>query len=73
MDFDIKDKRVKSKIIGVRLYEEEYDFISDIAAKKKLSRSFVAESIVRTAIFPKLKSWKRPRHHSHSKTLSLTE
>lgn len=34
----------------MRLYEEAYDFISDIAEKKKLSRSFVTESIVRTAI-----------------------
>jgi len=37
-------------VIGVRLYKEEYDFISEVARKKKASRSFVAESLLRAAI-----------------------
>ncbi len=37
-------------MIGVRLYKEEYDFISEVARKKKASRSFVAESLLRAAM-----------------------
>jgi uncharacterized protein (DUF1778 family) len=50
MDIEIKEQRRKSKIVGIRLYKEEYDLISAIAKKKKASRSFVAESLVRAAI-----------------------
>ena len=50
MQIEIKGKRRKTKIIGIRLYKEEYDFISGIAKKKKASRSFVAESILRVAM-----------------------
>ena len=50
MEIEIKERRRKTKIIGIRLYKEEYDLISGIAKKKKSSRSFVAESILRAAI-----------------------
>jgi hypothetical protein len=45
MEIEIKEQRWKSKIVGIRLYKEEYDLISAIA-----SRSFVAESLIRAAI-----------------------
>ncbi|MGA8151492.1 MAG: hypothetical protein WB952_11125 [Terriglobales bacterium] len=50
MEIEIKEQRRKSKIVGIRLYKEEYDLISAIAKKKKASRSFVAESLIRAAI-----------------------
>lgn len=66
MKFDISERPRKSKVIGVRLYKEEYDFISELAKQKKLSRSFVTESIVRAAVSTKLKNSKRLRQDSHS-------
>jgi len=69
MKFDISERRRKSKVIGVRLYKEEYDFISDLARQKKLSRSFIAESIVRAAINPKLKGLKRQQARGDSGTI----
>lgn len=50
MEIEIRQKRRKSKVIGVRLYEEEYQFISEVAKKKNASRSFVAESLLRAAM-----------------------
>jgi uncharacterized protein (DUF1778 family) len=50
MEIEIKEQRWKSKIVGIRLYKEEYDLISAIAKSKKASRSFVAESLIRAAI-----------------------
>jgi hypothetical protein len=50
MEIEIKEQRRKSKIVGIRLYKEEYDLISAIAKKKKASRSFVAESLIRAVI-----------------------
>lgn len=50
MEIEIKEQRRKSKIVGIRLYKEEYDLISAIAKKKEPSRSFVAESLIRAAI-----------------------
>jgi hypothetical protein len=50
MEIEIKEKRRKSKIVGIRLYKEEYDLISAIAKGKKVSRSFVAESLIRAAM-----------------------
>jgi len=50
MEVEIKEKRRKTKIVGIRLYKEEYDLISAIAKEKKASRSFVAESLIRAAI-----------------------
>lgn len=50
MEIEIKEQRRKSKIVGIRLYKEEYDLISAIAKEKKASRSFVAESLIRAAI-----------------------
>ena len=50
MEIEIKEQRRKTKLIGIRLYKEEYDLISAIAKKKKASRSFVAESLIRSAI-----------------------
>jgi uncharacterized protein (DUF1778 family) len=50
MEIEIKEKRRKSKVIGIRLYREEYDLISAIAKNKKASRSFVAESLIRAAM-----------------------
>jgi hypothetical protein len=50
MEIEIREKRHKTKIVGIRLYKEEYDLISSVAKKKKASRSFVAESLIRAAI-----------------------
>jgi hypothetical protein len=50
MEIVINEKRRKSKVIGIRLYKEEYDLISAIAKKKKVSRSLVAESLIRAAM-----------------------
>jgi hypothetical protein len=50
MEIEIKEQRRKTKLVGIRLYRDEYDFISAIAKKKKASRSFVAESLIRSAI-----------------------
>jgi hypothetical protein len=50
MEIEIRQKRRKTKVIGVRLYKEEYDFISEVARKKKASRSFVAETLLRAAM-----------------------
>jgi uncharacterized protein (DUF1778 family) len=50
MEIEIKKQRRKSKVVGIRLYKEEYDLISAIAKRKKASRSFVAESLIRAAI-----------------------
>jgi hypothetical protein len=50
MEIKIRQKRRKTKVIGVRLYKEEYEFISEVARKTKASRSFVAESLLRAAI-----------------------
>jgi hypothetical protein len=50
MEIEITEKRRKMKVIGIRLYKEEYDLISSIAKKKKASRSFVAETLIRSAI-----------------------
>ena len=50
MEIEIKEKRRKTKVIGIRLYKEEYDRISSIAKEKKASRSFVAESLIRAAM-----------------------
>ena len=41
MEIVINEKRRKSKDNGIRLYKEEYDLISAIAKKKKVSRSLV--------------------------------
>jgi hypothetical protein len=35
MEIEIKEQRRKSKIVGIRLYKEEYDLISAIAKRKK--------------------------------------
>jgi uncharacterized protein (DUF1778 family) len=50
MDIEIEVNRRKTKLIGVRLYKEEYDLIATLAKEKKTSRSFVAESLLRAAI-----------------------
>ena len=50
MEIEIKEQRRKTKLVGIRLYKEEYDLISAIAKKKKASRSFVAESLIRSAM-----------------------
>jgi hypothetical protein len=50
MEIKIQQKRRKTKVIGVRLYKEEYEFVSEVARQKKASRSFVAESLLRAAI-----------------------
>ena len=50
MEIEIKEQRRKTKLVGIRLYKEEYDLISALAKKKKTSRSFVAESLIRSAI-----------------------
>ena len=50
MEIEINEKRRKTKIVGIRLYEEEYALISSLAKKKKASRSFVAESLIRAAM-----------------------
>ena len=50
MKLEIREKRRKTKVIGVRLYKKEYEFISKVARKKKASRSFVAESLLRAAM-----------------------
>jgi hypothetical protein len=50
MELEIKEKRRKTKIVGIRLYKEEYELISAIAKEKKASRSFVAECLIRAAI-----------------------
>jgi uncharacterized protein (DUF1778 family) len=50
MEIEIKEQHRKSKVVGIRLYKEEYDLISAIAKKKKASRSFVAESLIRAAM-----------------------
>lgn len=57
MDIKIEGRHRKTKIIGIRLFEEEYELISSIAKKKRLSRSFVAESFARAAI----REWKRKK------------
>ena len=44
MEIEINEQRRKTKLVGIRLYKEEYDLISAIAKKKNASRSFVAES-----------------------------
>ena len=36
MEIVINEKRRKSKVIGIRLYKEEYDLISGNAKKKKV-------------------------------------
>lgn len=67
MEIEITQKRLKSKVIGIRLYKEEYDLISRIAKKKNASRSFVAESILRAAILNldlEFKHYKSPRSRS---------
>jgi hypothetical protein len=46
----IEGQRRKTKMVGIRLYKEEYELISTIAKKKKVSRSFVAESLIRAVI-----------------------
>lgn len=50
MELVIAKNRRKIKLVGVRLYKEEYEFITRIAKKKKVSRSFVAESLLRAAM-----------------------
>jgi hypothetical protein len=35
MEIEIKEQRRKTKLVGIRLYKEEYDLISAIAKKKK--------------------------------------
>jgi hypothetical protein len=50
MKIDIVEKRRKTKLIGIRLYREEYDAISRLAREKKASRSFIAESLLRAAL-----------------------
>jgi hypothetical protein len=50
MEIEINEQRRKTKLVGIRLYKEEYDLISAIAKKKNASRSFVAESLIRSAI-----------------------
>lgn len=57
MDFRIEGRRHKTKIIGIRLFTEEYELISSIAKEKGLSRSFVAEELTRAAI----REWRRKR------------
>ena len=49
MNIEIAAKQKKSKLVGIRLTEIEYDIISKIAEKKKASRSYIAEILVRTA------------------------
>ncbi len=50
MEILINKKRRKVRLIGVRLYKEEYELISAIARKKRASRSLVAETILRAAL-----------------------
>jgi hypothetical protein len=50
MEFEINEQLRKTKLVGIRLYKEEYALISSIAKQKKVSRSFVAESLVRYAM-----------------------
>ncbi len=50
MEIEIKEQRRKTKLVGIRLYKEEYDLISAIARKKRASRSLIAESLIRSAI-----------------------
>jgi hypothetical protein len=50
MEIEIKEQRRKTRLVGIRLYKEEYDLISAIANRKKASRSFVAEALIRSAI-----------------------
>jgi hypothetical protein len=50
MELDIPERRRKTKIIGIRLYPEEYKLISSVAREKDASRSFVAESLIRVAL-----------------------
>lgn len=50
MKIEIKKHRRKTKLVGIRLYKEEYDLISTIARKKKARRSFVAETLIRAAM-----------------------
>ncbi len=50
MDVRVPEKRWKSKVVGIRLYKEEYDLISAMAQRKRLSRSFIAESLIRAAL-----------------------
>lgn len=50
MEFGIEERRKKTYLVGVRLYKEEYELITRLAKRKKVSRSFVAESLLRAAI-----------------------
>jgi hypothetical protein len=50
MEIEIQAKLRKAKVVGIRLYQKEYDLISAIAKEKKVSRSFVAESLIRAAM-----------------------
>lgn len=50
MNIEIAAKQKKSKLVGIRLTEIEYDIISKIAEKKKASRSYIAEILVRAAL-----------------------
>jgi len=38
MEIEIKEQRRKTKLVGIRLYKEEFALISTIAKKKKVSR-----------------------------------
>jgi uncharacterized protein (DUF1778 family) len=62
MEIVIKAKRRKGKLIGIRLYPEEYDLISAIAKEKEVSRSFVTESLIRAA----METLKKESKHSSS-------
>jgi len=48
--FEINERRFKHKLVGIRLFQEEYDLITSIAKEKRVSRSFVAESLIRAAM-----------------------
>jgi hypothetical protein len=50
MEIEIKKQRRKSKVVGIRLYKEDYDLISAIAKEKHQAESFVAESLIRAAM-----------------------
>jgi hypothetical protein len=50
MEIEIEMKRRETKVIGIRLYQEEYNLISSVAKQKKASRSFVAETLIRATI-----------------------
>ncbi len=67
MNIEIEAKRKKTKLVGVRLFQEEYDFIGELANKKKVSRSFVAELLLRAALAEVSSVGEHPRTKSRSR------